>query len=431
MIWVLSMVLTEDGAVEVGLKNYPLIAADSLDLESFGMQVKELGSTLWPKLDLQFGYSYNSYVAQMEMVSPVRWRFVEVPPGSGQGVAYPDSFVVDTFEFGRKHNFRFSLTLSRVLWSWGRMERGYLLQRKLFEVRWKDHDAKKLSYAYNVRRAYVVTQLAKEALAVAEDAHRFARDNLKLVEEAYRSGRATRIDYLRAKVTYENSRYRLVEARRTYESALRNLKLFIGIPETTEVVLGDTLSVPEGEPDTSLHRMDVEYLKEQAKILSEIGKEERKAFLPTVFGSVSYNYQRPLGFEDRWGSNWVATLGVSWPLFDGLKPYYSYRRYEYQADALMRRALFLEQKARTDLKNALREYEGAVERLKVAREALNMAEESFKLAQEAYRNGRISYTDLKQVEISYRDAVLNYKRAIADVRIYYWKAYYVARAPVE
>ncbi len=431
MILTLSMVLTEDKAVEVGLKNYPLIVADSLNLESFGMQVKEIGSTLWPKLDFQFGYSYNSYVTQMEMVSPVRWHFIEVPPGSGQGIAYPDSFVVDTFEFGRKHNFRLSLTLSRVLWSWGRMERGYFLQKSLFKARWKDYDSKKLAYAYNVRRTYVMTQLAKEALSVAEDAHRFARDNLRLVEEAYRNGRATRIDYLRARVNYENSRYRVIEARRSYESALRNLKLFLGLPETTEVVLGDTLALPEGAPDTTLQRSDVEYLKEQARILSEIGKEERKAFLPTVFGSVSYNYQKPLGFEDKWGSNWVATLGVSWTLFDGLKPYYSYRRYAYQSDALMRRAVFLEEKARVDLKNALREYEGAMERLKAAREALRMAKESFKLAREAYRNGRLSYTDLKQVEISYRNALLNYKRAVADVRIYYWKAHYVARAPIE
>ena len=431
MTLLLAMVLTEDRAVEIGLKNYPILVADSLDIEAFGMQVKELGSALWPKLEFQFGYSYNSYVTQMEMVSPVRWRFVEVPPGSGQGVAYPDSFVVDTFEFGRKNNFRFSVTLSRVLWSWGRMERGYLLQKRLFKARWKDHDSKKLSYTYNVRRAYIMTQLAKEALAVAEDANRFARENLKLVEEAYRNGRATRIDYLRAKVNYENSRYRLAEARKSYESALRNLKLFLGLPETTEVVLGDTLALPDGKPDTLLHRADVEYIKEQARILAEIGKEERKAFLPTVFGSISYNYQRPLGFEDKWGSNYVATLGVSWTIFDGLKPYHSYRRYEYQADALMRRAVFLEEKARVDLRNALREYESAMERLRAAREALRMAEESFRLAQEAYRNGRLSYTDLRQVELTYRNAILNYKRAVADVRIYYWKAHYVARAPVE
>ncbi len=427
----LSFTLTEEKAVEIGLKNYPILIADSLDIEAFGAQVKEVGSTLWPKLEFQFGYSYNSYVTQMEMVSPVRWRFREVPPGSGQGIAYPDSFVVDTFEFGRKHNFRFSLTLSRVLWSWGRMERGYFLQKRLFRSRWKDYEAKKLSYVYTVRRVYTLTLLAKESMEVAEESFKFAEDNLKLVKEAYDNGRASRLDYLRAKVTYENSRYNLSNARKSYEEALANLKLLLGLPDTLPLTLGDTLSLPEGDLDTALRRADVEYLKEQARVLKEVGKEELKAFLPTLFGSVSYNYQRPLGFEDKWGSNYVATLGLSWNLFDGLKPYHSYRRYRYQADALYRRAVFLEEKARTDLRNAVRDYEGALERLDAAREALKMAEESFKLAREAYKNGRLSYTDLKQVEVSYRNARLNYKRAVADVRLHYYRAYYIARAPVD
>ena len=431
ILLLVSLDLTEDMAVETGLKNYPILAADSLDMEALRMQVKEIGSSLWPKLEFQFGYSYNSYVTQMEMVSPVRWHFIEVPPGSGQGIAYPDSFVVDTFEFGRSHNYRFSVTLSRVLWSWGRMERGYFLQKDLLRSRWKDYEARKQAYAYTVRQVYVMTLLAKEAHGVAEESYKFAEENLKLVEEAYRNGRVTRLDYLRAKVNYENSRYNLSNARKSYEKAISRLMLILGLPDSVEINLKDTLALPDGSPDTTLQRADIEYIKEQARILKEIGKEEIKAFLPTLFGSVSYNYQRPLGFEDKWGSNWVATLGVNWTLFDGLKPYNSYRRYRYQADALRRRAVFLEQKARTDLRNALREYEGALERLKAAGEALKMASESFQLSREAYRNGRISYTDLKQVEVSYRNTLLNYKRAVADVRLSYWKAYYVARVPVE
>jgi len=123
-------------------------------------------------------------------------------------------------------------------------------------------------------------------------------------------------------------------ARKSYEKALSSLRLILGLPDSVEIVLKDTLALPDGSPDTTLQREDIEYLKEQAGILKEIGKEEIKAFLPTVFGSVSYNYQRPLGFEDKWGSNWVATLGVNWTLFDGLKPYNAYKRYSYQADAL-------------------------------------------------------------------------------------------------
>ncbi|NPB04618.1 MAG: TolC family protein [Thermotogae bacterium] len=431
MIWLFSLTLTEKKAIEIGLKNFPLLAADSMDILSEGMQVREIGSALWPKVDFQFGYAYNSYVSEMVMASPVRWKFIEIPPGSGQGIAYPDSFVVDTFEFGKKHNFRFSLTLSRVLWSWGRMERGYLLQRRLFKSRWKDYESRKLAHEYRIRKLYTIALLLKEVVAVAETSLKFSEENLKLVREAYINGRVSRIDFLRAKVSYEEAVYNLEDTQKSYSTVLHNLKLLIGIPDTLSVTLIDTLSLPEEEPDTSLNRADIEYIKEQAHILKEMAKEELKSFLPMVVGSISYNYQRPLGFEDKWGSNWMANLGVTWTLFNGLKPYNTYKRYAYRSEALERRAAFLEMSAKTDLTNALHEYRSARRRVKASAASLSMAKEAHRLAREAYRNGRISYTDFKQTELQYLRALINYKRAITDARTYYLKALYLRRTSIE
>ncbi|NPA80209.1 MAG: TolC family protein [Thermotogae bacterium] len=423
----MAIILTEDEAVRIGLRNFPNLIADSLEILASHEQVQELGASLWPKVELQLGYSYNSYAPTMVMASPVRWRFQETPPGSGQGIAFPDSFVVDTLEFGRKHNFRVSLGVSRTLWSWGRLESGYFIQKRALEAKWIDYEAKRLRYEYDVRRVYTATLLQREALKVAEESYGAAEENLKLVKEAYRNGRATRIDYLRAQVSLENARYELMSARRGYESSLSTLRTFLGLPDTTEILIGDSLTLPETPPDTTVAWKDVEFLEIQASVLRDVARQEAKAFLPVIFGSLTYNYQRPLGFEDRWGSNWVATLGMSWTLFDGLKPLHSYRRYLYQADALARRAAFLKRKAKTDVMNALREYETALRKVEVARRTLDMARESFSLARQSYAHGRLPYTDLKEVEVSYTKALFNYKRAVADARMLYWKVFYLSR----
>ncbi len=421
------MPLSEEKAVELALSGHNLVRADSLDLLRQEMAIREMGSALWPKLDLQLGYSYNSYVSRMEMVSPIRWRFQEMPPGSGQGYAFPDSFRVDTFEFGRTHSFRFSLTLSRTLWSWGRMERGYLLQKRFLETRWRDYNSRKLRYAYTVRRLYILALLSEEVVKVAENSLRFSEENLKLTREAYENGRATKLDLLRAEVENRNARYRLEEAKKDLESALRTLKVFLNLHDSVRLELTDTLSIPPSPPDTTLLREDIEVLKEQVGVLRAMAREELKGFLPGVFGAVSFNYQRPLGFEDRWGSNWVATLSLKWTLFDGLKPYSSYRKLLYRSEALQRRVDFLEAQAKADVRNAYGDYMAALKRVEVAKEALGTAGEAYELAKVAYRNGRITYTDLRQVELSYEQALLNYKRAVADARLYHWKVFYLTR----
>ncbi len=419
MIWFITAIeLTEERAVEIALKNNPNFIADSLDVLYAQQVAKEFGTSLWPKLSLQFGYTYNSLQIEFQQIVPIRWGFQEIPPGSGQGIVFPIEVETVNIAFSRHNNYKLGLTLSRPLWTWMRLEKGYALQKEGYQAKYYEFLSKRAQYEFNVRQAYTLALLSRDMVEIARENLEFSKRRMELSDEAYKKGRANRIDYLRAVSDYEMANANLINAENAYKSSIRILALILNLPDTVEIILTDSLKgkdfeIKEGE----IRKYDIEYLRKQVKILEELSREELKGYLPSLVGFVSYNFQRPYGLEDKWGGSWVAGLTLDWTLFDGFSPSVKSKKYKIQAEALKRRIEFLENQAKEDIERARRDYEYALEALKAYEKNLRTMEEAFNLAKEAYLKGRMSYIDFKQVELGYRSAQISYKKALVDVKM--------------
>jgi hypothetical protein len=86
MIWFIATIeLTEERAVEIALKNNPNFIADSLDVLYAQQIAKEFGTSLWPKLSLQFGYTYNSLQIDFQQLVPQSGDFRKYHPVLDRG----------------------------------------------------------------------------------------------------------------------------------------------------------------------------------------------------------------------------------------------------------------------------------------------------------------------------------------------------------
>lgn len=427
MIFILSLELTEDKAVELALKNNPNILAESLEVSLSYEQSKEIGTSLWPQLSFKAGYTYNSYSAVFQQIVPTSWGFIETPPGSGRGIVFPMEVETVNIEFTRHHSFQMGLSLSKVLWSWGKLERAYSLMKEKAKAEYTDYLSKKAYYEYLVRQVYTLTLFSKERLDLANENLRFSEEKLRIIEEGYKNGRKTRLDYLRAKTDYEMAKVDLKNTENDYMNVKKNLLVLLGLPDTVEIVLNDSLKLIDTQfVNVDLKRYDILYLEEQAKVLEGLSREEIKGYLPTLYAQVSYNYQRPIGFEDKWGGNWIGSVILQWDIFNGLSPSVKSRNYKLQAEILRRRIEMLKLNAKKDMDDAIREYEHALDVLKANVEGLKTAEESFKLATEAYKNGRMSYSEFRDVEMAYRNYQLLYKKSLMDVKLAYLKVKFLS-----
>ncbi len=428
MIWVIQAIeLSEEKAVEMALKNNPNLIADSIEVLYAQQVAREFGTSLWPKLNLQFSYTYNSLQIDFQQLVPTRWGFQEIPPGSGQGIVFPIEVETVNIAFSRHNNYKLGVTLSRPIWTWMRLERGYVIQKEGFQAKYVEFLSKRAQIEFNVRQLYVLSLLSRDVLEISKENLEFSKKRLELLDEAYKTGRASRIDYLRAMSDYEMAKANLISAENAYITSLKTLALLLNLPDTVHIVLTDSLRDDELElKSLEIKRYDIEYLRRQVNILEDLSREEMKGYLPSIVGFVSYNFQRPYGFEDKWGGSWVAGLTLDWNLFDGLSPSIKSRKYKLQAEALKRRIEFLENQAREDIDRAKRDYDYAIEALRAYEKNLRTMEEAFKLANDAYLKGRISYIDFKQVELAYRNAQLSYKKALSDAKISKLKVEYLS-----
>ncbi len=428
MIWVIHAIeISEERAVEMALKNNPNFIADSIDVLYAQQVAKEFGTSLWPKLNLQFGYTYNSLQIDFQQIIPTRWGFQEIPPGSGQGIVFPIEVETVNIAFSRHNNYKLGVTLSRPIWTWMRLEKGYIIQKEGFQAKYAEFLSKRAQIEFNVRQLYVLALLSRDVVEISKENLEFSKRRLELLDEAYKTGRASRIDYLRAMSDYEMAKANLINAENAYRSSLRTLALILNLPDTVDIVLTDSLKNDDLElKSLEIKRYDIEYLRRQVKILEDLSREEMKGYLPSIVGFVSYNFQRPYGFEDKWGGSWVAGLTLDWNLFDGLSPSIKSKKYKLQAEALKRRIEFLENQAREDIERAKRDYDYALEALNAYEKNLRTMEEAFKLANDAYLKGRMSYIDFKQIELAYRNAQLSYKKALSDVKIAKLKVEYLS-----
>ncbi|MGH7699152.1 MAG: TolC family protein, partial [Gemmatimonadales bacterium] len=179
--------------------------------------------------------------------------------------------------------------------------------------------------AADVQIAYVSLAAARSAAAVHESSLGLVTENERVAERLLEAGRATRDALFRARAERSDVAQQLADARERVDAAARALNRLLGRPLDTPI---------EAIPDTAL-RFELTISEDSAVAAALARREElaeldagigaaeaaegiaTAAFLPSVALAVDYGFQgRDLRF-DRNSDYWVASVVVSWNLFNG------------------------------------------------------------------------------------------------------------------
>jgi outer membrane protein TolC len=283
-------------------------------------------------------------------------------------------------------------------------------------------DGQRLARGAAARRLAAEAQSAFLEVGAARSARRTLEATLALVTESERvaqrlvdAGNATPDQVLRARADLSDVQQRLDEARQTEDAAARALNR----------ILRRSLDAPVDELPDSLLRFEIALSQEQAVASALARREELSqtdagvraadagvrlasaSFLPNVALALDYGFQGPdlsFGRDDDYA---VASIVLSWNLFNGGRD--QARRSAARADAerLRLRRTELEDLVRLDVRQA---YDAAV----VARDAIATAEarlaaarRSFELVRRRYEEGLASQVEFLDARTAYTSAELN------------------------
>jgi len=269
--------------------------------------------------------------------------------------------------------------------------------------------------AAGVQTAYVTAASARRAVEIYAASLELVQRNERVAERLLAAGRATPEAVFRARADRSEIEQRLAEARQRHTAAARVVNQILrrpldapmdSIPDST-LVLPLAIDADSAVAHALGNREELQQVDAGIRTGEAGVQAATAAFLPSISLGVDYGFQgRDVSF--RTGQDyWVASLVVSWNLFDGGR------------DAARRAAAGLEveraQTLRTDLEERIalevrNAYDAAVvahDAIATADDRLEAARRTFDLVRRRYEEGVASPIELVDARTALTAAELN------------------------
>jgi outer membrane protein len=309
-----------------------------------------------------------------------------------------------------------SFTLFNAAGKYFEMKNAHYLRNE----RWEQLDAAELLIVDQVRRAYFAALRQQQLLLAASNRAESLRDQLRLAEAKFSVGSVTKLDVLQAQVDLKE----LIILER--ENALKNAKMelnrLMGGDLDRDFGLVDEFAIQRVELDLEkLVEEAIENHPDMRSLHYQIKQQEntlwmgRLAYLPTISTSLSYS-RREDGLQLIPEMNKSRGLGLSinWNIWDS---FVRFRRNRY-TDVQLNNLKYDLASTRLDTERQVREYYLDMLRLHernlALRENKDLREQSLELEQERYRLGAASILELRQAQVDFAQAEIDYINSIYD-----------------
>ncbi len=373
-------------AVDLALKNSPLIRSAQRDLRAQELELKAAKGALFPRIKLEETFTRTDVPAYafMSRLNQERITMQDFDPAR---LNNPSAI----------NNFETKLTLEVPIWLGGKVQSAQKMAEYEYKAVALEAKRKEEEVIKQVYQAYMDAVLAKESIRVARQAVENAQEHLKLANQMYTVGVALLSDVLRAKVYLSKAEENLEKALRSYQVAKRGLEVVVGVP------LGDFEVQEEGAcpsvnikslRETVMSRKDIRALEERIKTLEEAYRYTLSENLPHVFAFAQYflnSKDYPLGAD---GKGYLAGLGISWTFDTGLTTLRKAQANLERKASLQEKLKALRDAALFDLERSYADYENALDMLRSAQERVKASEEVLRVMQVRYRNGLARMVDI-------------------------------------
>jgi outer membrane protein TolC len=385
-----------DGLVAEALKNNRALESERLAVRRARAEVGEARGLFFPAVTLDSRYSEQDGTLNLgDLLNPA---FAALNDLRGT-TEFPTNL---DLTLPLAHESRVRLTQPLFNES---IRRNYALARARHAGQDAQRRAAERRLAADVQIAYLTLAAARSAAAVYQASVELVRENERVTERLLAAGRGTADAVFRARAERSDVAQRLAEAREQVDAAARSLNQILGrpldtpIPAIPDSALTFDLSVAEDAAVAGA----LERREELAQAGAGIGAAgaavglATATYFPTVSLALDYGFQGRSVRFDRDHDYWVASVVVSWNLFNGGRD--AARRSAARAELDRQRVTRqdVEDRIRLEVRQA---YASAV----VAREAITTAETRVAAARRTFDLVRRRYEEGVATQIEFLDA---------------------------
>jgi outer membrane protein len=400
-------------AVRLAMEHHPAIEASGANKQAAHSRIEQAKSGFLPKVAYSEAYQRSNNPTFVFGSLLTQHQFAE--QNFDLGTLNSPNFI---------NNFQSRISADQVLFDAGATRAPVRSAEVGGQIAAEDERRVQMGVIAGVAGAYYGAALARERLAVAQEALRSAGADLQRAETVRAAGMSTDADVLSMRVHVADMKEREIQARYVLDVAGAALNDALGQPLETRHELSTPLLAAK-LPATTLEGLDNASVQLRPDVrqagLGVRGAESqsaaaRSALFPRVSVRGVFEADRQT-FVTKGGANWFVGATLEWNLFNGFADQ-SRREETAQLVAGARaRQKQTESTVRLEVRRAYANWKGAEERIGVATAAVAEAEESLRITRNRYEAGLTTITELLRNETAWLETQTRHLEAVYRQRL--------------
>lgn len=409
-----KIILDLNKAIEFALDKNSEIKVAQMEVDKSKEKLREALSGLFPKLDLSA--QYQRYIKKPVIFLPPGTPF---SPGNKPGI----------LEIGSDNSYNGSASLSVPLFAWSLYESIGVASYSL-DLSTESYRNTKNQIIGDVKKSFLTVLLSREMKNLMELSLKNAEDNFANIKRLNAAGTLSDYDVLRAEVQVENLKPTVLQMENNYKLSLEALKVTIGLDAKEEIDVVGELDFQEPYYVPSEDEVIAELLKtnpqlsileNQVKLYEKMVSLEKSAYLPTLAGFGSYQYQTQANdfnfSEYRWVKTFVVGFQIQMPVFNGFKTQSRVSQAEISLNQALEQKRNLTEAIKTQALSILYRIQQALKRIEGQNKTVKQAEEGYNIAKRRLENGLATQLEVNDAELALRQARINRLQAIYDLKV--------------
>jgi len=385
--------LTE--CVDKALENNPEIKAAVSTTDIYHSKIGQARSNYFPQFSLSSGYSRLN------------------PLVNNSSLRAPDVYY-------NSYNFS-SISVEQLIFDFGKT--ADLLKASKLGHESSEHDLQAVinNVIYSVKEAYYKLLFAQKQLEVMQDTVNKFQQHLDQATAFYEVGTKPKIDVTTARFNLSNANLSLISAKNDIIMAYAALNNAMGLPKQVEYSIKDDLDYKKLDLQFNQiiqlaydTRPDLKAAQLRTQASERLVKIAKKAVMPDIEASSAYNVGGGDFFDDY---GFTFGLKLDLPLTNAYKT----KKILDEAKAVLDQNTAVAQKLENEVflqaKQAHTQIVEAGEKIPVSELLLEQAKENYELASGRYKVGLGDSIELKDAEIEYTKAQMQYFSSILEYNI--------------
>ncbi len=339
-------------------------------------------------------------------------------PSSGGGI-----------EVGRWNTFNGAITASMPVVN-AQLWKSISISGDAVELAVEQARSSRLDMVTQVKQAFYAVLLAREAFNVYKSVYENAVDNFGQTEKKYNVGKASELEYTRAKANVAAAIPNVYNSESQVVLALWQLKAVMGVDLDMDIDVAGTLDdyaddmrydMAEGGKADLSGNTSIRQLAIQASQLAKTVQLQKFAYLPTLALTYSYSYYAMTNdfkfSEYRWTPYSYAGISLSIPIFSGGKRLNDVRQAKVQQAELDLQRINTERQLQIAVRQYLTSMETDVRSYWSAIDAVELARKAYDISEKSYNVGKSTLTDLNDAQLTLTQAQLSKSQAIYNYMV--------------